>query len=410
MQLSDAQRLDWLRLIRSENVGPRTFRTLVNRYGGAGPALEALPHLAKQGGRTIRVAAREDCEREMDAIQKFGARLLCLGEDDYPKSLRAIDAPPPVLCVLGNVALFARPAVSIVGSRNASAAGLAFTERVAAELGAQDVVIVSGLARGIDARAHRASLNTGTVAVLAGGLDRIYPNEHEDLARAISERGCLVSEMPLGWEPRGRDFPRRNRLVSGLALGTLVVEAARRSGSLITARFSGEQGREVFAVPGSPLDPRAEGTNDLLREGAIICTTSSDIFEALAPILRDGLPEPGTLFETFNDPVEPLWDELDLLDTPPTPVTLAGHEMDEPEPVAFIAPVARVAHADMDWRARIVDLLGPSPVSVDDLARLSEAPLAQLRVTLFELELEGLIERHGGALVSLITRPDHSAR
>jgi len=369
-----------------------------------------LPHLAKQGGRTIRVAAREDCEREMEAIQKFGARLLCLGEDDYPKSLRAIDAPPPVLCVLGNVSLFARPAVSIVGSRNASAAGLAFTERVAAELGAQDVVIISGLARGIDARAHRASLNTGTVAVLAGGLDRIYPNEHEDLARAISERGCLVSEMPLGWEPRGRDFPRRNRLVSGLALGTLVVEAARRSGSLITARFAGEQGREVFAVPGSPLDPRAEGTNDLLREGAIICTTSSDILEALAPILRDGLPEPGTLFETFNDPVEPLWDELDLLDTSPTPVTLAGHEMDEPEPVAFISPVARVAHADMDWRARIVDLLGPSPVSVDDLARLSEAPLAQLRVTLFELELEGLIERHGGALVSLITRPDHSAR
>jgi DNA processing protein len=410
MQLSDTQRLDWLRLIRSENVGPRTFRTLVNRYGGAGPALEALPHLAKQRGRTIRIAAREDCEREMEAIQKFGARLLCLGEDDYPKSLRAIDAPPPVLCVLGNVALFARPAVSIVGSRNASAAGLAFTERVAAELGAQDVVIVSGLARGIDARAHRTSLNTGTVAVLAGGLDRIYPSEHEDLARAISERGCLVSEMPLGWEPRGRDFPRRNRLVSGLALGTLVVEAARRSGSLITARFAGEQGREVFAVPGSPLDPRAEGTNDLLREGAIICTSSSDILEALAPILRDGLPEPGTLFETFNDPVEPLWEELDLLDAPPIPVTLPGHEMDEPPPPPFITPVTRVAQTDVDWRARIMSLLGPSPVSIDDLARLSEAPLAQLRVTLFELELEGLIERHGGALVSLMTRSDHSAR
>ena len=410
MQLSDAQRLDWLRLIRSENIGPRTFRTLVNRYGGAGPALEALPHLGKQSGRTIRIAAREDCERELEAIDKFGARLLCLGESDYPKSLRAIDAPPPVLCVLGDVSLFARPAISIVGSRNASAAGLAFTERVAAELGAQDVVIISGLARGIDARAHRASLQSGTIAVLAGGLDRIYPSEHEDLARAISERGVLVSEMPLGWEPRGRDFPRRNRVVSGLGLGTLVVEAARRSGSLITARFAGEQGRDVFAVPGSPLDPRAEGTNDLLRNGAIICTSALDILNALAPILRDGLPQPGTLFEKHEDAGDPLWDELDLLDEAPVPLTMPGHEMNEEAPAPFVTPRPNIIQEDMDWRARILDLLGPSPVSMDDLARLSEAPLAQLRVTIFELELEGLIERHGGALISLMTKSDHSAR
>jgi DNA processing protein len=409
MQLSDAQRLDWLRLIRSENIGPRTFRTLVNRYGGAGPALEALPELGKQGGRQIRIAAREDCEREMEAMRKFGARLLCLGEDDYPKSLRAIDAPPPVLCVLGRVEIFARPSVAIVGSRNASAAGLAFTERMAGELGAQGLVIVSGLARGIDAHAHRASLPTGTIAVLAGGLDRIYPAEHADLARAIAEGGALVSEMPLGWEPRGRDFPRRNRLVSGLALGTLVIEAARRSGSLITARFAAEQGRDVFAVPGSPLDPRAEGTNDLLREGALLCTRAADVLPALAPILRDGLPEPGTLFETHEAQTEPLWDELDLLDGP-TPVTMAGHEMDEDPPSAFIAPVSASAHHLIDWRMRLLNLLGPSPVSVDDLARLSEAPVAQMRVVLFELELEGVIERHGAGLVSLVTRSDHSAR
>ena len=408
MQLSDAQRLDWLRLIRSENVGPRTFRTLVNRYGGAGPALEALPDLARQGGRQIRIASREDCEREMEAVLRFGARLLCLGEDDYPKILRAIDAPAPVLCVLGQSEIFSRPAISIVGSRNASAAGLAFTERMAAELGAAGLVIVSGLARGIDARAHRASLQTGTMAVLAGGLDRIYPSEHEDLARAIAQGGALVSEMPLGWEPRGRDFPRRNRLVSGLALATLVIEAARRSGSLITARFAGEQGREVFAVPGSPLDPRAEGTNDLLRDGAMICTRASDILDALAPLLRDGLPEPGTLFEKYEEASEPLWDELDLFDAPP-PLTMAGHEMDEEPPPPFLMPVAIADSAPVDWRARILDLLGPSPVSLDDLARLSEAPLAQMRVVLFELELEGRIERHGGGLVSLISRQNHSA-
>ena len=410
MQLSDAQRLDWLRLIRSENVGPRTFRTLVNRYGGAGPALAALPDLARQGGRQIRIAARDDCEREMESIIKFGARLLCLGEDDYPKSLRAIDAPPPVLCVLGNVALFERPAVAVVGSRNASAAGLAFTERMVGELGAQDFVIVSGLARGIDARAHRASLARGTMAVLAGGLDRIYPAEHEDLARAIAEQGVLVSEMPLGWEARGRDFPRRNRLVSGLALGTLVIEAARRSGSLITARFAAEQGREVFAVPGSPLDPRAEGTNDLLRDGATLCTQASDITDALAPILRDGLPQPGTLFEASEDSAEPLWDELDLIPFQ-APLTEPGHEMDEdPGPPYVATPPRMMVRHDQDWRAVIVALLGPSPVSLDDLARMSEAPPAQLRSVILDLELEGAIERHGGNLVSLLMRDDQSAR
>jgi DNA processing protein len=207
MKLSDAQRLDWLRLIRSENIGPRTFRALVNRYGGAGPALEALPELAKRGGRTVTIATRDSVEREFEALTRFGAKVLCLGEDGFPGSLRAIDSPPPVLIVLGDLSVFARPAVAIVGSRNASAAGLAFAARMAGELARQDFVIASGLARGIDARAHHASLNSGTIAVLAGGLDRIYPAEHEKLARDICERGALVSEMPLGW-----DAPQPHRL------------------------------------------------------------------------------------------------------------------------------------------------------------------------------------------------------
>ncbi len=411
MKLSDAQRLDWLRLIRSENIGPRTFRGLVNRYGGAGPALEALPHLAKQGGRTVRIATRESCEREMEGLARLGGKLVCLGEDVFPASLRAIDSPPPVLSLLGDVSVFARPAVAIVGSRNASAAGLTFAERMAQELGAQGFVIVSGLARGVDARAHRTSLRSGTIGVLAGGLDKIYPSEHEDLARELAEHGALVSEMPLGWEARGRDFPRRNRIVSGLSLGTIVVEAARRSGSLITARFAAEQGREVFAVPGSPLDPRAEGTNDLLRQGATLCTQSGDVIEALAPILRDGLPQPGTLFETPSalPQPEPLWDELDLFGDA-VPTTMAGHELDE-DPAPPFKVAAEVAPRGEDAGARILSLLGPAPVTIDDLARLSGAAVADVRMILLDLDLADRIERHGGNLVSLKGTPeDYSAR
>lgn len=408
MKLSEAQRLDWLRLIRSENIGPRTFRSLVNRYGGAGPALEALPDLAKRGGRAITIATREAAEKEYEALTRFGAQLLCLGEDGYPASLRAIDSPPPVLIALGDLSVFTRPAVAIVGSRNASAAGLAFAERMAGELAAQDIVIASGLARGIDARAHRATLRSGTIGVLAGGLDRIYPAEHEDLARAICECGALVSEMPLGWEARGRDFPRRNRIVSGLSLGTVVIEAARRSGSLITARFAAEQGREVFAVPGSPLEPRAEGSNDLLRLGATLCTQSSDVIEALAPLIRDGLPSPGSLFEdaALLDAAEPLWDELDLF-ADPAPTTLAGHEMDE-DPAPPLLPPEVPGHAKagdpepVDVKVRVASLLGPSPVNIDDLARVSGASVADVRMVLLDLDLDGRIERHGANLVSLV--------
>ena len=289
VRLSDDQRLDWLRLIRSDNVGARTFRALVNHYGGARRALAALPDLARRGGASgpARICSRQDAERELDAAKSLGLALVALGEPDYPRRLQMIDDAPPLLAVRGNAAVFGLPMVAIVGARNASAAGIRFAERLARDLGAAGFAIASGLARGVDAAAHRGSLATGTIAVLAGGHDHIYPHEHADLADAIAADGALISEMPLGWEPRARDFPRRNRLISGVAVGVVVVEAARRSGSLITARFALEQGREVFAVPGSPLDPRAEGSNDLLRQGATLVTEAADVITVVRPILGE---------------------------------------------------------------------------------------------------------------------------
>ena len=289
VHLSDDQRLDWLRLIRSDNVGPRTFRALVNHYGGAHRALAALPDLARRGGASgpARVCSRQEAERELAAARSLGVALVALGEPDYPRRLMMIDDAPPLLAVRGSPAVFGLPIVAIVGARNASAAGIRFAERLARDLGAAGFAVASGLARGVDAAAHRGSLASGTIAVLAGGQDHIYPREHADLADAVAAEGALISEMPLGWEPRARDFPRRNRLISGLAVGIVVVEAARRSGSLITARFALEQGREVFAVPGSPLDPRAEGTNDLLKQGATLVTEAADVITVVRPILGE---------------------------------------------------------------------------------------------------------------------------
>jgi len=254
IHLTDEERIDWLRLIRSENIGPRTFRALLAHYGSARAALAALPALARRGGATglARIWSREEAKREINGARLLGVTYVALGEPDYPPRLAMIDDAPPLVAVRGKLA----PTVAMVGGRNASAAGLRFAEQLARDLGASGFVIASGLARGIDAAAHRASLTTGTVAVLAGGHDNIYPPEHAKLVDAILPEGAAISEMPLGREPRARDFPRRNRLISGLSLGVVVVEAARRSGSLITARLALEQGREVFAVPGSPLDPR----------------------------------------------------------------------------------------------------------------------------------------------------------
>lgn len=365
-RLSVEQRLDGLRLIRSENVGPRTFRALVNHYGSAGAALEALPDLARRGGaaRPGRICSVAEAEREIEASARLGISLIGLGEPGYPARLRMIDDAPPLLGVRGKAEVLRSNMIALVGSRNASAAGVKFAERIARELGAAGFVIVSGLARGIDAAAHRASLGTSTVAVLAGGHDHIYPPEHMPLVEQILENGATVSEMPLGWEPRGHDFPRRNRLISGLAVGVVIVEAARRSGSLITARMAAEQGREVFAVPGSPLDPRAEGTNSLIKQGATVVTEAADVLSVVRPILGE------TLADTFEEPPG--------------------------------APPRAQAEPPWDQRTRITGLLSHAPVSIDDLIRQSQLTPAIVRTVLLELELAGRLQRHGGGMVSLV--------
>jgi DNA processing protein len=293
--LTDEQRIDWLRLIRSDRVGPLTFRSLVNHFGSAHAALERLPDLARRGGasRPGRICGEADARAELAASARIGVHLIAPGEAGYPPRLAVLDDAPPLLGVRGALEVLMRPVIAIVGSRNASGAGLKFAATLARDLGEAGFVIASGLARGIDQSAHRASLTSGTMAVLAGGHDKIYPPEHQELlASIIDAGGAAISEMPLGHVPRARDFPRRNRLISGVALGVVVVEAAHRSGSLITARIAAEQGREVFAVPGSPLDPRAAGTNDLIKQGATLTTEASDVIDAVEPIMALLGPSP----------------------------------------------------------------------------------------------------------------------
>jgi DNA processing protein len=361
--LSGEQRIDWLRLIRSDNVGPRTFRSLINHFGSARTALQRLPDLARRGGaaRPARICSDEDARAELAASKRLGVTLVAPGEAGYPPRLATVDDAPPMLAVRGALEVLMRPMIAIVGSRNASGAGLKFAGTLARDLGEAGFVIASGLARGIDQAAHRASLESGTLAVLAGGHDRIYPPEHADLlAKMLESGGAAISEMPLGHVPRARDFPRRNRLISGVALGVVVVEAAHRSGSLITARIAAEQGREVFAVPGSPLDPRAAGTNDLIKQGATLTTEASDVVHAVEPIMG----RPIGLREPDEEPMAP-------------------------EP-------------DASDRARIIDLLGPAPIGLDDVIRMAGTSPAIVRTVLLELELAGRLERHGGGLVSLI--------
>jgi DNA processing protein len=391
LRLTDQQRFDWLRLIRSENVGPRTFRALVTNCGGVGAALKALPEIARRGGakRSIRIASAEEIEKELIAARRVGVRFVALGEPDYPPALQEIDSAPPILALRGRAEVLRKAAVAIVGSRNASAAGLTFAERLARGLGQAGYVVVSGLARGIDQRAHVASLETGTVGVLAGGHGKPYPSEAVPLMERMVEAGAVLSEMPVEWEPRGRDFPRRNRIVSGLALGVVVVEAARGSGSLITARFALEQNRQIFAVPGSPLDPRAHGTNDLLKQGASICTDMDDVVTALEQVRSDTLP---FMREASSEPGEPLWGEQELYGVDPqsTPRTRVGDEFDD----AAGAPYQTGDEAEVA-RERILALLGPSPITLDELARAAEAPARTVRVALLELEVAGRIEYSG---------------
>lgn len=364
--LTDAQRIDWLRLIRSERVGPRTFRSLVNHCGSARAALERLPHLARRGGAASagRIFTPHEAEAELAAAARLGVRYVAPGEAGYPPLLATLDDAPPLLAIRGGEAVLMRPIVALVGSRNASGAGLKFSQTLARDLGAAGFAIVSGLARGIDQAAHRASLASGTIAVLAGGHDRVYPSEHEPLLLALIDAGgAAISEMPMGHVPRGRDFPRRNRLISGVALGVVVIEAAHRSGSLITARLANEQGREVFAVPGSPLDPRAAGTNDLIKQGATLITEAADIVDALGPMLTHPVEWPaGEPDDVFNAPAEPAEDE----------------------------------------RARVRALLGPAPISTDDLVRMANTSAAVVRTVLLELELAGRIERQRAGTVTVI--------
>lgn len=402
IRLTEEQRLDWLRLSRTESIGPLTFLGLINRFGGAGAALQALPDLlAKRGKRQIAIVSRDDAARELRAAEKIGARIIAMGEPDYPTLLSRIPAAPPLITVLGRAEMFRHPYVAIVGSRNASGAGRSFTDKLARDLTAQGYGIVSGLARGIDTRAHEAALGFATVAVLAGGLDRPYPPENLNLMQAIAEKGCVVSEMPMGWEARGRDFPRRNRIISGIAYATVIVEAAKKSGSLITARFTREQNRELFAVPGSPLDPRAEGTNDLLKEREVhFCTSAEDVISEIAPIHgRDIAPELPLAGEERPRPLfrhAPLWDELDDTgDLVPEAHFPGGFEEAEASREDEDVPEGSA-------RERLLAALGPSPLEVDEALRLARVPLREGQAILLDLEMAGRLERHGGNRISLI--------
>jgi len=364
----DRDLIDWLRLIRTPNIGPQTFWSLLSRYGSAAEAIENAPSLAARvrGGKPLRLTPEKDAKRERDRVARYGASLVPLGDPAYPTLLAEVDAPPPILTCLGSSAIAGTNTVGIVGARNASAAGRKMATMMAEGLGAQGITIASGLARGIDTQAHHASLASGTIAVMAGGIDHIYPRENESLYRAIAEQGAVITEMPFGAEPVARYFPRRNRLISGMSVAIVVIEAAQRSGSLITARFAAEQGRDVFAVPGSPLDQRARGTNDLIRNGAVLVQSAEDVLEGL-----DG---------RFAMPAADLFDHGSASRRVPadeTAPTEAGYE-------------------------KVLELLGPSPVALDDLARLSGISISTLSAVILELELAGKAQRHPGGMVSSV--------
>ena len=364
--LSPSERMAWLRLIRTDNVGPQTFRQLLHREGSAEAAISALPALSRRTGTTPRIPSRAEAEDEIAGLEALGGRMVTSADPDYPPLLKHVSGAPPLLSIVGGENLDLQRTVGMVGARNASTAGQKLTRLLAADLGEARYVIVSGLARGIDAAAHRASLSTGTVAVLAGGMDRIYPEENVPLAEAIVDHGgMLVSEMRLGWEPRARDFPRRNRLVSGMSLGIVVVEAAKRSGSLITARMALEQDREVFAVPGSPLDPRAEGGNALIQQGARLITSAADISDALSESdpSRRMLLEPDWVPET----------EAGAVDAPP-------------------------GSAELDL---LLSALSYTPMPVDELIRATNLSVGAMQTLLLGLDLEGRIEWSSGQLVAL---------
>jgi DNA processing protein len=366
--VSISEKLSWLRLARTENVGPITFHRLVSIYGSPAKALERLPDLAKRGGRSkpLKAPDQSSVEREYEALQKIGGNIITAGEENYPAALAQIDDAPPVISVLGDPALMNKSCVGIVGARNASLNGRKFAEKLARELGGNNQIIVSGLARGIDTSAHIGSLATGTIAVVAGGIDIVYPEENKNLYEEIKEKGLIVADTPLGVPPIAQSFPRRNRIVSGLSKGVVVVEATMRSGSLITARLAGEQGRDVYAVPGHPFDPRAQGSNHLIREGATLVRGADDILEAIKSFPMRHLSEPKQPQPLFN-------------------IELSG-DVDPPENAHDI----------------IFGHLSFTPVAVDELIRTCLLSISVVQLALLEMELAGRIKRHPGNRVSLI--------
>ncbi len=359
--------LDWLRLTRSENVGPKTFFDLIGFYGSVGSVLEAMPELAKRGGKkAIKILSRADAEKEMAEVGKIGATIITLNDKSYPKLLKEIGDPPPVITVRGNLELLNRDAVAVVGARNASLNGCHFASKLAGDLGREGYIVISGLARGIDTSAHRAAVETGTVAVIAGGIDNVYPKENEKLYDEIAEKGAIISELAFGAAPQPKNFPQRNRIISGMTLGTVIVEAAMKSGSLITARLALEQGREVFAVPGHPADPRCHGPNKLIKEGAGLVESAADIIQALKS-QRPGL---------FAEKPEPSFILLSTL----------------------LPSVAAVE----DARGKVVEILSHAPTAVDDIIRATALPVGIVMTVILELELAGKIQRSTGNKVALV--------
>jgi len=353
--------VDRLRLVRTPGIGPVTFRQLLRRFVSASAALEAVPDLARRGGGKVpKLCERADAEREIAKVEKVGARYLTLGQGLYPRLLSELEDAPPLLIAKGNANLLDRMSVAIVGARNASAAACRFARGLAHDLGQNDLVVVSGLARGIDTAAHEGALETGTIAVIAGGIDVFYPPENEQRQRSLYERGLVLAEMPPGTEPRARHFPYRNRIIAGISAGTVVVEAAPRSGSLITARLAAEAGREVMAVPGSPLDPRAQGCNQLIRDGATLIQSARDVVDELRPM--------EALVRSASAPYRP-----------------------EPE----------LVNGDDNAVGLVEELLGPSPVPVDEIIRLSGASSGAVQMALLEIDLAGRLDRHAGNKVSL---------
>lgn len=363
-QLSDQDKLGWLRLARTENVGPITFHRLMERYGSAAKAIEALPYLSARGGRKKPLVAPpiSDIEQEYEALTQFGARIVCACDSEYSLLLAAVEDAPPVLTVIGNTALMQHPCIGMVGARNASLNGRKFSEQLARDLGQAGQIVVSGLARGIDTAAHEGSLAAGTIAVVAGGIDVIYPPENKKLYAQIAEQGLIVAESPFGLEPFAQSFPRRNRIISGLSQGVVVVEASLRSGSLITARMAAEQGRDVLAVPGHPLDPRAEGTNSLIRDGAIMVRNADDILNDLSQFSAQGLRDSAVQFFEEHDAI---------LDTVP-------------------------ANDIAELSDEILNQLSSTPIHVDDVIRACGGSAPAVSGTLLTLELAGQVQRLPG--------------